>query len=36
MMPSARVELFDHETHMLPIDRTLDVARVLADFLNSR
>ncbi len=33
LIPSARVELFDHETHMLPLERGADVARVLSSFL---
>lgn len=34
-IPVARLELFDGETHMLPVERRRDVARVLAEFLTT-
>jgi pimeloyl-ACP methyl ester carboxylesterase len=34
-IPVARLELFDGETHMLPVERRWDVARVLAEFLTT-
>jgi pimeloyl-ACP methyl ester carboxylesterase len=34
MIPGARVELFEGETHMLPIERSRDVASAVAAFLN--
>ena len=33
LIPSARLELFEDETHMLPVERPRDVARTLAAFL---
>jgi len=33
MIPGARVALFEHETHMVPIERSGDVAAVVAAFL---
>lgn len=35
LIPSAWLELFRDETHMLPVERSRDVARVIADFLES-
>ncbi len=35
MIPGARVELFEGETHMLPIERSSDVADLIARFLAS-
>ena len=32
-IPSARLQLFEHETHMLPVERARDVARVVTRFL---
>ena len=34
-IPVARLELFDGETHMLPVERRRDVARVVAEFLKT-
>ena len=34
-IPVARSKLFDGETHMLPVERRRDVARVLAEFLTT-
>jgi pimeloyl-ACP methyl ester carboxylesterase len=34
-IPVARLELFDGETHMLPVERRRDVARELAEFLTT-
>lgn len=34
-IPAARLELFDGETHMLPVERKRDIARVLAEFLTT-
>lgn len=33
LIPGARLELFEGERHMLPVERRRDVARRLADFL---
>jgi pimeloyl-ACP methyl ester carboxylesterase len=35
LIPNARVELLDGETHMVPIERSVDVARSLARFVHS-
>ena len=34
MIPGARVEPFEGETHMMPIERSRDVASAVAAFLN--
>jgi pimeloyl-ACP methyl ester carboxylesterase len=34
-IPVARLELFEGETHMLPVERRRDVARVVAEFLKT-
>jgi len=34
MIPGARVVLFEHETHMVPLERSGDVAGAVAAFLN--
>lgn len=33
LIPDARLELFENETHMLPVERSRDVAKVVARFL---
>jgi pimeloyl-ACP methyl ester carboxylesterase len=36
LIPSARIRLFDRETHMLPVERARAVAKVVTTFLQSR
>lgn len=35
-IPSARLQLFKHETHMLPVERPRDVAKVVTRFLSTQ